>query len=515
MTCCTTTSPDEAPTRAGPWVRILVAAFLAFNSMVAALAVNLSEVSLAERRWLHVGLFVATAIVAALVGGPLVRRTAEALRRGKVTVEALFIAGMAGAFAYSLYHAVVGSGAVYFEIVSILLVIYALGTQIKQQVQSRVLASTQAFSPAAATCQTLTCCGKLVEKPVSAVNVGDSVRVFPGQVIPVDGVILEGASFVRQSALTGEPAAVPRKAGDAVFAATHALDGTLTLRATARGDDRRIDHIVRAVEQARGRRSHLERQADRLAAWFFPVVATASAGTFAGWAWFGTYEAAFLNAMAVLLIACPCALGFATPVGIWSALARLGRRGFVVRDAGAVEHMAAVDTVLFDKTGTLTDAEAGDVTLHVLHGQDEHRVRAMVAAAEAASDHPVARQLRALVPADGTSGWSAVAAEAIPGVGFRANVRDGAGAVCEVMIVNAATRAADGASDASAEREEELDVLMNGHLVARVVVDERPLAGRADAFAELQAMGLDVRVLSGDTGERIERLRGKRGTSPL
>ena len=191
--------------------------------------------------------------------------------------------------------------------------------------------------------------------PATTIQRGDVVEVQPGEWVPIDGVIHRGTAFVRDTPMTGEPFPRVVRTGDRVLAGFAVEDATLFVRATAAGCQRNIDELLTTVENARGTASSLQDHADRLTSLFLPVVLAVSAGTFAVWATLADWQTALMNSMSVLLVACPCALGLATPLAVWSTLSRLASRGFVIRQANAIGALASIDHVVFDKTGTLTD----------------------------------------------------------------------------------------------------------------------------------------------------------------
>ena len=184
--------------------------------------------------------------------------------------------------------------------------------------------------------------------------------------IPVDGVIREGIGFISEAPVSGEPFAVVRRPGDRVLAGTISYDATFRIEATAAGSARQIDHLLQAVEEARNRPASVQAQADRLARIFFPLIVGTACLTFTVWTVISGWQTGLFNAMSVLLVACPCALGLATPIVLWSALNRLAERGLVVRAGDLIERWSQVDSVYFDKTGTLTEDQFALVDIATL-----------------------------------------------------------------------------------------------------------------------------------------------------
>lgn len=508
VTCC---GPPRDPANRAAWVRLAVGAFIAANTMTASLAFNLSEAAPGARLAGHGAILAATLVTMALLGWPLLRAAGREARAGRVTLEAMFLLGIAGAFTASLLATVRGEGAVYYEIVSILLVVYSLGQMVAGVAQQRALAAAAAWAPEVLTCEVESPGGLRRTVAVAEVMPGDVVLVTPGAAIPVDGEVVAGEGFVREAEMTGELLAVVRRPGDRVFAGTHCLDAALKVRATVAGTSRRLDRIVAAVEQARAAPTSLERVADRAIRWLLPAVVTVAAGTFVGWTHAASWAAGLFNAMAVLLVACPCALGLATPLAVWVSLGRLAARGVVVRSGEAVERLARVDTAVLDKTGTLTESAATLVDLVVLEAGREERARALALfeAVERASGHPLAAAFA------GTGGARAalVAVESVrvlPAVGVEARVRDGGSATGTVVrvgrpeaLVDEAQRRVLAELRARLRGEgREVALLVDGGLAALARVAERLRASWPAALAEFGRLGVRTVVMTGDAAER-------------
>lgn len=492
------------------WWRVGVGVLIAVNAMTLSLAVSTSTVTAGQRLALHGVLAGLAAVSLAVLGWPLARNAWRAARARRVTVEAMFVAGIVGALVASAVAALGGPGEVYFEIVCILLVVYSLGQQLTAHAQQRALAAVTAYAPEAASCAVLAADGTTRERPLSAVAVGDRVLVPPGAAVPIDGEVVAGEALVREAEMTGELHPVVRRAGDPVWAGTQLLDASLVVRATAAGGRRRIDRIVAAVERARSAPSSLERQADRWVGRLLPAVLAIAAATFAAWWWLDSLPRGLFNAMAVLLVACPCALGLATPIAVWATVARLAARGLAARSGDVVEALAAVDTVVFDKTGTLTESQAVLLELAVtpVAGLDEASIRAAIAAVERTSRHPLALPLADVAPPAAPT-VAVRSVEIVPGAGVAAVVEIGGRRVA--LVIGAAERlvAADDArwvhlaarlEDAGEGRE--LVVLADGEAVAAARLAERLRSSWPAALDRLRALGVTTLVMTGDSDER-------------
>ncbi len=337
-------------------VRLGLGLLIAGQSMIFGLAINLEDTTSATVKWgVQSVILAGTLLVMALLGPALARNAVTEIRRGRLSIEALFLLTLAGALAASLQSLISGQGPIYFEVVSVLLVVYSLGKAIGAHSRSAALAAATRWAGAPDTCRIIDGAGRARQLEVGLALPGDLVEVRPGETIAVDGVIRSGVGFVSTAPVNGEPFAAVRRPGDSVLAGMASYDATFRIEATASGTSRQIDRLHEAVEQARSRPASLQAHADRLGRMFFPLIVIVAILTFAIWALIAGWQTGLFNAMSVLLVACPCAMGLATPIVVWSALNRLAERGLVANSGDFVERLAAVDRVFFDKTGTLTD----------------------------------------------------------------------------------------------------------------------------------------------------------------
>ncbi len=515
---------DAAP-RAGAalGVRLAAALLVVGQSMIFGLALNLhDDVPPDVRRFVQAVMLGATAVVFALLGGPLVRAAGADLRRGRITLEALFLVTAAGATGASVQALVTGRGAVYFEVVSILLVVWTLGKVVAARARAAALAGAHAWAGQLATARLVDPAGRVRTVPVAEVLPADVVEVNPGETVPVDGVIRAGVGYVSEAPVSGEPFAVVRRPGDRLLAGVAAHDATFRVEATAAGTERQVDRLLAAVEAARDTPLSLQHRADRVSAVFVPLVVVVAALTFGYWALLtpAGWEAALFHAMSVLLVACPCVLGLATPVVVWSVLGRLAERGLVVRSGDAVERLAAVDVVLLDKTGTLTDEQFSLVDVETAcEGDERAELLGWVALVEERSRHPVAAPFARLPKA-------AARVEnltAVPGCGVAADVVAG-GERFALRVGRPAWVGGSGVGQVSnlpadppqvlAGRQvgnlphtgHRVAVSVNGELAAVAVVAERLRDSAADALAAFDRLGLPVEVLTGDTAARAAAL---------
>ncbi len=436
-------------------------------------------------------------------GAPLNRRWWKSIRNRDTNMFTLIVTGTGAAFLFSIFATVFGEHLpaalrtshgvpLYFEAVAFITTIVLLGQILEQRAHARTDAAIRALlklTPKIA--HRVGPAGVEEDVPLEAVQPHDVLRVRPGENIPVDGSVTAGVSEVDESMLTGEPVPVAKQTGDRVSAGTLNTSGSFLLRAERVGRDTLLAQIVRLVEEAQNSEAPIARLADRVSAWFTPLVLLLSVATFAVWFFIGPeprFLHALLNAVAVLIIACPCALGLATPVSLITGIGRGAQVGVLVKDAAALERLSGATTLLIDKTGTLTAGTPRVVELKPTTAFTEETLLSFAAAAEASSEHPLARAIvaaaieRKLILAPATD----FAAE--PGVGVRATV-DG-------------HRVTVSRADAA---------IAYAHTLVAVTVDDRPAGtiALADtikpttpaAIRELQRLGLRVVMVTGDREE--------------
>jgi Cu+-exporting ATPase len=349
------------------------------------------------------------------------------------------------------------------------------------------------------------------EVPAAALVVGDRVVVRPGGRIPVDGTVEIGEAGVDESALTGESRPVEKLPGDAVATGTVVLDGRLVLRATAVGGDTTLARVAALVSAAQASRAPVQKLVDRVSAVFVPVVIGIAALTFLGWLLAGAgAEAAILHAVAVLVIACPCALGLATPAAIMAGTGAAARAGILLRDAEAIERAHAITLVAFDKTGTLTEGRPRLAVLHPADGIDPARALALAAALQAGSEHPLAKAVLEAAQEAALDLPPVAAFRALPGRGVEGEVEGRRLALGSPRLL-AESGAGPGAlgalADGEAAQGRSLAWLIDpvAHQVLALLAFEDAQKPRAhDAVMALRAMGVEVAMLSGDVAPAAE-----------
>ena len=528
--CCSTQiSPGETASpssgdavAAKEWLKLGIAALIAGQTMVFGLGVNISPPEGTERWVIHALLAVSVLAVYLLAGLPLTWEAFKQLRRGRVVLEQLFLAGIAGAFFASLHATLTGHGDVYYEVVAVLLAIYTFGNLIRRRRRQAALRSAEVLRREFETCRRLTCCGKVVEVPLAEVEPGDRLVVYPGDGVPVDGVVAEGVGFVRETPLTGEPFPVVRREGDEIFAGTTVLDDRIVIEARTAGNARRLDGLLRRVAEAHERPSHIQEEADRLVSWFLPIVLVVSLLTLVFWTWSAGWVVGLFNSLAVLVVACPCAMGLATPIGIWNALNALASRGVVAGSGDFIDRMGRVDTVVFDKTGTLSEENLQLVDFADNGKYSRDTIKSWVGALQAHSRHPVARAFH-----EWRSGEAAVGVsdyKTLPGVGVEGWVKSGEAPARRVRIGNERLLDERASSEAEALRRKlkaserqsrELFVEIDGVLAGVGVLRETLRASVDKLFFELERMGIEVHVMTGDREASLSGLDWKNARAGL
>src|SRR5262245_40234163 len=458
--------------------------------------------------WRLAALVVAT-LVEFVIGWPFLHEAARRARRLTANMDTLIAVGTLAAYGFSLFELATGGMRVYFETAILLIAFLSLGRYLEARARGRAGHAIRALLELGAKQARLVRDDGEVMVPVEQVAVGDVVRVRPGEKLPVDGEVIEGASAVDESMLTGESVPVEKAPGDRVAGATLNAGGVLTVRATAVGADTALAQFVRLVEQAQAGKGQAQRLADQVSAVFVPAVIALAVLTFAGW-WLlgGDPVKALTAAVAVLIIACPCALGLATPTAIMVGTGRGAELGILIKSVEVLERTRRITTVVFDKTGTLT---RGRMALtDAIPGQDTTTddLLRLAGAAEAASEHPIGAAIanaardRAEVPP--VQGFRALA-----GQGVRGEVEAAPGRPPVTVWVGRRKLAAEAGPlvpevlEVAAERLEQQGKTVvwagwQGEVRGVLAVADTLKPGAADQVQRLHAMGLEIAMLTGD-----------------
>jgi Cu+-exporting ATPase len=434
-------------------------------------------------------------------GARFYRGAWHALRGGAANMDVLIALGTTIAYAFSA--AVVLWGLdhhVYFEAAAVVITLVILGKWLEARAKARTSAALRSLARLQPQVAWLETPEGPREVPVDEVRRGDVYVVRPGDSVPVDGEVLDGASSIDESMLTGESLPVPKAAGAKVFAATVNGAGLLKCRATGVGRETVLAGIVRLVALAQGSKAPVQALADRVSAVFVPAVVAVAVLTFAVWLVLGSFEAALVRAVAVLVIACPCALGLATPTALMVGIGRAARAGILIRNATALERAGAMTTLLVDKTGTLTEGRPGVTRVVPVPGVTEAELLRVAAALERASEHPIARAVRERAEAGGVVAalpgeFRAVAGKGVVGVVDGVPARLGTPEfVAEVGMPFDAAEVA-GLREAG---ETVVAVAAGGRRLGAILVADRLRPTAKEAIARLRALGVRLALISGD-----------------
>ncbi len=452
------------------------------------------------------------------VGSRFYKHAFLAVKSGSATMDVLVAIGTSAAYFYSVYltfftnaiHTNSSSMQVYFEASATVITLVLLGKLLEARAKSRTADAVKKLISLQAMTATVIRDGRELEVPLSEVKCGDTVIVRPGEKIPVDAVVLSGSSAVDESSLTGESVPVDKSENDTVYSGTVNTTGALTLTATAVGADSMLSRIIRMVEQAQGSKAPIQKTADKVSAVFVPAVLIAAALTFAGWFIFtGRLESALVNAVSVLVIACPCSLGLATPTAIMVGTGLGAQHGILIKGGETLEKLHLIDTVVLDKTGTLTIGEP-TVTDIVPNGVSEKQLLQITASVQKMSEHPLAK---AIVNAFDGEVISMSNFQSVTGMGVTAEA-DGK----TIAVGKPALLLKFGAkSDLEAMKALEdggktvMAVSVGDKYIGCIGVADRLKSNASETVNQLKALGAEVYMLTGDNRRTADAIAKQAG----
>lgn len=451
-------------------------------------------------RWLA---FAATLPVQFVAGWPVLKAAVQQARTLTASMDTLITLGTMTAFGYSVYQLFTG-GPVFFDTAALITVSVVVGRYFEARAQGKASEAISKLLELGAKEARLLVDGLEVLVPIEHVRVGDLIQVRPGEKIPVDGEVVDGRAAVDESMLTGESVPVEKTVGDHVAGATVNIDGLLTLRASAVGSDTALAQIVRLVEQAQGGKAPVQRMVDRVSAVFVPAVVGVALTTFVGWTLLAANPLGGMTAaIAVLIIACPCALGLATPTAITVGTGRGADLGILVKGGDVLEASRKIDTVVFDKTGTLTRAQMKLADVVAAKRRQPDSVLRIAAAVEAGSEHPIGAAIVAGALERGLQVPAAKQFANVAGHGVSAEVDGrpvlvGRRKLVEEHDLAVPADLAVAASDLEEQGRTAVFVARDSHVVGVLAVADTVKDDAADVIRQLHDMGLQVAMITGD-----------------
>jgi len=468
--------------------------------------------------------FVLTTLVLFGPGMRFFKKGIPALLRAAPDMNSLVVVGTAAAWGFSVVATFwpdilpAGTVNVYFEAAAVIVTLILIGRYLEARAKGRTSAAISRLVGLQAKSARVLRNGDAIDVPLEDVRVGDIVQVRPGEKVPVDGEVIEGSSFVDESMITGEPVPVAKEEGAEVVGGTINKTGAFTFRATKVGRDMVISQIVRMVEDAQADKLPIQAKVDKVTGWFVPAVMAAAVLTFIAWLVIGGTAMmgyALVNAIAVVIIACPCAMGLATPTSIMVGTGRAAEFGVLFRRGDALQTLRDASVIAVDKTGTLTQGKPALAHFTVIDGIDKDEALALVAAVEARSEHPIADAIVTAAKDKGLKLADVSAFESVPGFGLKASVSGREVAIgadrymaklgLDVVVF------ADDASRLGDEGQTPLYAAIDGKLAAIITVADPMKETTPAAIAAMHEQGLKVAMITGDNRRTAQAIAKRLG----
>ncbi len=515
------------------WICTVLTIPLFLYAMSDMVGINLNtigeyDISSQVAQWIQLALATPVVVWGA---APFFVRGWQSIKSRNLNMFTLISLGVGAAFGFSLvatffpnifpnsFRDSAGQVGVYYEAAAVITTLVLLGQVLELKARSQTSGAIRALLELAPpTARRVDESGAEVEVALEEVVSGDKLRVKPGEKLPVDGTVIEGSSNIDESMVTGEPIAVAKVTGDTVTGGTVNGTGTLLIEAVNVGDDTVLSKIVQMVAEAQRSRAPIQKIVDQVAGWFVPIVLICSVITFIVWAIFGPTPAmafAIVNAIAVLIIACPCALGLATPMSIMVGTGKGAQNGVLIKNAEALESMEKVDTIVVDKTGTLTAGKPELTAIDALAGQDEDEFLALVAAVESASEHPLAEAIVRAAEDKALTIPKATDFNSTTGEGVQAVVNGKQVAIGNSKLMQSLNSFDSELSSKADIRRKDGETVMfvaiDGKAAGIISVADPIKPSTADAIKLLHEAGLKVVMLTGDNEKTAQAVANKLG----
>ena len=522
------TLPDEKPRdeEEAFFTRLLIGGVMVLHDMIVGGGIYARELlgwASPETAWLvhffQIMMLVTSIPVLVLLGLPILRAGFASLLRGQPNIHTLIMIGTFSAYALSVRNFMLGHGGLYFDTATMLIFLVSIGRWLEMQAHkssNKAMARLLEQIPNEAT---VVSGDGDVTVNVSELKAGMRVRIRPGEKFPVDGLIAIGEGDVDESLLTGEPKPVTHREGDKVQAGTVSLDGSFEVIATAVGESTTAGQIGRLLHEALWARSPLERMADKLSAWMTPLALALATIAFLIWYSISGLETGLMVALSVLLIACPCALGLATPLTLWLSLERAAESGAILRSTGALERLAKVERIFFDKTGTLSQLPMKVIGIKEERGKKKEFLE-VVASVENESEHPLAKAIVDYAKAQNVELTKPTSFKTIPAMGViaqssvvngQSSIRIGSARLMSAEGLNMSAEITQQAEAWKAVGHIVVYAGWDGQVMGILALGETIRAEAKEAVGQLQSRELELGVLTGDedsAGERWQKALG-------
>ena len=470
----------------------------------------------------NLAIFIVSTPVVWIAGYRIYKGAYMSLRNRHINMDVLVTVGVLAGWLYGAINAFfpeITQGSGYLEVAIGILAFVLLGKYIEELIRRRSAASIRKLLELQPTMARVIKNGQETNVPIDEVQAGDTIIVKPGEKIPIDGVVVSGNSSVDEKLLTGESIPVEKNVGSEVIGATINKNGLLTIKATRVGDETALSQIVHLVEEAQASSAPVQKFADRVTAWFVPIIFTVAAVSFTYWYFVSGFTTAFLILLAVLLIACPCALGIATPTAILAGVGKGAEYGVLLRSGEYVERARKLSVIVFDKTGTLTKGEPTVTDIKTYDSYTQQDVLMFAGSAEKGSEHPLAEAILKEAKKEGIAVKVADKFEALPGRGIQCIIQGkrvllGNRKLMQEQSVSTTEIEAQ-VAELEAQGKTVMILAVEGNVAGAVAAMDTPKESAAQAIAQLKSMNLEVAMLTGDNERTAQAIAKQLGITQV